>query len=488
MVLQTTPSERDMSSPAPKTAEVSWRLGLQSLTEQHGYVPLQTFGTLPAELSGTLVRNGPGYYDRFGTTYQHLFDGDGAVSAVRLHQGKAEGAVRVVQSKGLLVEEAMGERVFGTFGTRAPKWGTALRHGMIKNVANTNVIAWQGRLLALCESHGPTQVSMQDLATIGATDLGGVVRQSMTAHPHRVSGDPATYAFGMRYGLNTYVDLYRLPDSGRATWLGSVRLSGPTPLHDFAVTPTSFVFICHPMRVDWMSVATGLKAPADAIRWADGTPTEIVVVDRADVSNVRRYHTEAFFSYHTVNAYDEGGTTIVDLICFPSWDTDLRLSTWRSPHGEIKSEGQLKRLVVHHASRQVSLQPLTDCSCEFPRVSPHVDGQHHRYIYAMAYPSRMTGHSRTGIMKFDTKTATQQVLWFPRGAWPSEPIFVPRPGASNEDDGWILTFVYRGSSHTTELQVVKADDWMAGCVGGASFGHQLPMTFHGNWVPANQVI
>ena len=471
-----------MTQPAPHVAELNWRGGLRSLTHEHGFEPLELFGTIPEELMGTLVRNGASVYDRFDMTYEHLFDGDGAVSAIRIAHGRAEGAVRVVRSRDLELEEARGERIFGTFGTRPPKWGTALRHGVLKNSANTNVIAWQGRLLALCESHGPTELSMHDLGTLGDTDLGGVVQQSVTAHPHRVHGDAATYAFGMRYGLRTHVDLYRLPDSGRAEHLGAVRLSGPTPLHDYALTPSHFVFVCHPLRVDAVSVALGLKAPASAIRWDSRAATEIVIVDRSDVGRVRRYEINAFFSYHAVNAYEEGHCTVVDLVCFPSWDTDLRLATWRSVGSSIASEGTLKRLRIDHQSGRVTLETLAQTSCEFPRVSPSVDGQRHRYIYTTAYPSTVSD-GQTGLMRFDTTTAEEQVVWFPDGTWPSEPVFVQRPGATREDDGWILTLVYRGANDTTELQVLRADDLGGGCVGGATFGHQLPMTFHGNWVP-----
>jgi len=91
---------------------------------------------------------------------------------------------------------------------------------------------------------------------------------------------------------------------------------------------------------------------------------------------------------------------------------------------------------------------------------------------------------RTGIMRVDVRTGREQVLWFGEGVWPSEPVFVPRAGAEREDDGWILTMAYRGATHTTELHVLRADDLEAGSVGGASFGHHVPMTFHGNWVPA----
>ena len=56
----------------------------QSLVREHGFEPLRVTGRLPEGLVGTLVRNGPGLYERFGRRYDHPFEGDGALAAIRL--------------------------------------------------------------------------------------------------------------------------------------------------------------------------------------------------------------------------------------------------------------------------------------------------------------------------------------------------------------------------------------------------------------------
>ncbi len=52
---------------------------------------------------------------------------------------------------------------------------------------------WQGRLFALWEGGMPTELHPDDLATIGEDDLGGVVLQTFSAHPHRIPSRQATY-------------------------------------------------------------------------------------------------------------------------------------------------------------------------------------------------------------------------------------------------------------------------------------------------------
>lgn len=45
----------------------------------------------------------------------------------------------------------------------------------VKNVANTGIIQWAGRLLALHESGLPTEMRLTDLSTVGHTNLGGSI-------------------------------------------------------------------------------------------------------------------------------------------------------------------------------------------------------------------------------------------------------------------------------------------------------------------------
>ena len=55
---------------------------------EHDY-DVEPDGELPAELSGTLYRNGPGrWQDHTGRPLHHLFDGDGMISAFPLGGGK----------------------------------------------------------------------------------------------------------------------------------------------------------------------------------------------------------------------------------------------------------------------------------------------------------------------------------------------------------------------------------------------------------------
>lgn len=84
-----------------------------NLSREHGFEPAQIDGTLPEGLRGTLYRNGVGIFEQFGRRYDHVFEGDGAISAIRFTDRRAFAAARVIQSAGL-VEERTAGRHLGT--------------------------------------------------------------------------------------------------------------------------------------------------------------------------------------------------------------------------------------------------------------------------------------------------------------------------------------------------------------------------------------
>lgn len=55
-----------------------------------------------------------------------------------------------------------------------------------------------------------------------------------------------------------------------------------------------------------------------------------------------------------------------------------------------------------------------------------------------------------------------------------EPIFVPRQNAESEDDGWVLTMVYRTATNTTDLAILDAKKISKGPVALIRLPHHIP--------------
>ena len=101
MVLQADP---------PKTAATQdWHRIFDSLTEEHDYVVDEIEGALPAQLTGTLYRNGPGNNEVGGKPFAHLFDGHGMLSQFAIDGGRVHYRNRFVRTHKYEIEKNADE-------------------------------------------------------------------------------------------------------------------------------------------------------------------------------------------------------------------------------------------------------------------------------------------------------------------------------------------------------------------------------------------
>ncbi|MBX2799005.1 MAG: carotenoid oxygenase family protein [Myxococcales bacterium] len=439
---------------------------VSNLSREHAFEPLRVEGRLP-DLQGTLYRNGPGVQERFGRRYDHLFEGDGAVSAVRLSQGRAWGASRIVRSTGYVAEEAAGRHL----GSLAAAWPTRLwelHQGRAKNTANTSVLCWQHRLFALMEGGRPTELDPSTLATLGETDL-GCIGGTFSAHPHRVASRAATFNFGLRYGRDTQLDLFELPDRGAARLIASVPLPHPVMLHDFVATERHLVFFVAPLRVVVWRMMLALRPFHRGFRWHAYEGTEVIVVPIDEPEAMRRFTVPAFYQWHFGNAFDDGDDIVVDYVRYDAPDLDeLAGSEELSFHDPaVQVKGRLHRARIR--GEQLVSEAMGELACEFPSVAPAVAGQRHDTSWVQ------TERFVDGTLEFgigEVRDGNWRTLWLPRGQVASEPMYV---------DGHLLTLVFDAHEQLSHWLVVDATAMEV--VARVHIGHAVPITFHGTWVP-----
>jgi all-trans-8'-apo-beta-carotenal 15,15'-oxygenase len=449
-------------------------------TREHGFEPLRVEGKLPAELAGTLYRNGPALFGSFGRRYYHLFESDGAISAVRFGGGLATGAHRVIQNAGLRQEREAGRPLFGSAVARPRRILDNLK-GRAKNTANTNVLVWQGRVFGLLEAAKPMQVAPDDLGTLGECDLGGVVTHTFSAHPHFVAARGAFYNFGMRFGARSAIDLYELPLRGAARRLGTLPLEAPTALHDFIATDRHLVFFLAPARLRLLRALLGEARPERLFDWRPECGSEVVVVPIDAPERVVRFRTEAFFAWHFANAFERGEEIVVDFVRH----TDVSaLGTMRDVNASGGAVVDMNLGVACRASvdlrrSRFETHVLSDLRCEFPTIDGRGAGGPRRFVWLT-----VTAGAARGIARLDLERA-QATTWMPpRGHHVSEPVFAPRPGETGETDGWVLVLVYDEDTETSHVAVLDAEAPDAGPIGRAHFDHHIPVTLHGAWVAA----
>jgi len=435
---------------------------------------LEVVGELPRDLSGVYYRNGPNPAFEPPGRY-HWFDGDGMIHAIHLEDGRASYRNRWVQSRGLEEERAAGRAVYpGIFDMQPGETP------IYKNTANTNIVWHAGKLLALMEAALPTQLRPDTLATLGEYDFGGRLASAMTAHPKM---DPETgemLFFG--YGPFPYLQYYVADRSGALANHEVIDLAWGAMMHDFALTKDHVVFVLCPLVFS----LEDLERRGGVFTWEPERGTRLGVMPRSGGNaEVRWYDTDPCYVFHPLNAYEEGGTLVLDVARYPRLDF-MAPRAARDPGYEDAAAAKLHRWRIDLAGGAVRAEPLDDVATEFPRADERRLGRKHRWGYlAAAGPEGTTRMPEfTALRRYDLERGTIETRAFGAGNGVGEPLFVPRRPDSAEDDGYVLALAYEQARNTSDFYVLDARNIAGEPIARVVLPHRVPYGFHGNWVPA----
>ena len=470
-----------------------WKGGYESQPNEYEYEITEIEGEIPATLSGTLFRNGPGLLDIGGTAIHHPFDGDGMISAFSFKDGRVYYRNRFVQTEAYLKEQEAGKILYrGVFGTQKP--GGLLSNIFdfkLKNIANTGVIYWGGKLLALWEAAEPHRLDPQTLETIGIDYLDGVLEpgDAFAAHPwidpscNLDHGAPCLVNFRVDPGLSSKITLFEFAPDGKLLRQHSHSVPGFSFIHDFIITPNYAIFFQNPVNFNPLPFLFGMRGAGECVQFQPDKPTTVIMIPR-DPNNqeVKTFSVESGFVFHHANAFETGDRLCVDSITYQTLPQVQPDSNYKEVDFDSLDPGQLWRFTFDLKDGSVQRQMLESRCCEFPTHHPDKVGKEYRYLYIGAIPED-TGRNAPlqAILKLDLETGERQVHSFAPTGYVSEPIFVPKPNSDREDAGWVLTLVYDGSKHRSTLAILDAENLAGEAIALLHLKHHVPYGLHGSW-------
>lgn len=476
-------------------------------------------GKLPEGLTGTLYRNGSGRWNVGQSRVESIFDADGMVTAFAIDGSGVRFKNRFVRTQHYLRTTAAGQMVQRGFSYQRPGGIRANAFRLPANTANTNVLVGNDQLLALWEAGRPHAMDLDTLNTIGLCSLDRVLKGPIGAYSAHHTYD-AVKDSRVNFGFEPYfpridlrhvrnaptrseklrrlrelageaiprvrLRLYETDSRGVTRYLRAVPMPGMGLVHDMALTPRYAIFVVSPLRINPWALL-GHKTYWDAMRFKKDEPSYFILAPR-DGGRVRVVETDPFYMWHYANAYEQGSDVVVELPRFApetfegmhSWVSDIR-TDMSQMYAEVTPEEQPKAVRMTRfritADDRVTAEPLAELGCEFPQIDQRRSTQPHRITYVTAPTD--TGE---GIGRFDHVDGSVQTYCPPNNKL-VEPIFVPRPGSTAEQDGWVLTVGYDEAQHRSRLMVFDAPHIDAGPIAEAWLPFNLPMSYHGAFTP-----
>ena len=462
-------------------------------------------GTIPSYVTGTLYRCGPAswgtetnkkkqfkvnhWFDGFSMT--HKFDIQGS-QILYTSKFATDKYIEQVKKDGNLEK-------FITFGqSRDPCDGlfSKLKTSMIPKLSkevscdNINVTisdAGDGKLMSRTDANklqGIDQDTLEPVYLGTYADAHPELKGQLSAAHGETDHSTKEY---FNFTLDVVSDCYTVfkEVNGEVKILAKIKGQKSTYIHSFWLTKDYVVigiwqaFLAGGLPLLWHR--NGLDTISK--KWDASGHTKFVVIDRNGKGIVKTCSSpDAFFCFHTINAYQDDNNDIVLDLCHYKTNSILTALYLKNINTASKDVVMAKDRECSYATRYVLSSSGVEKvdfglpNIELPIINPNYACRKYRYVYGVYAENSPLGES---IIKLDLLNKTSST-WTANGSPnPGEPIFVANPNGVDEDDGVLLTVVLDGVTGTSSLVVLDARDLSV--LATAQMKTHVPLGFHGTY-------
>ena len=440
---------------------------------EHNQRCTEIIGTIPEGLNGAFLRIGANPVFVNDPESYHPFAGDGMIHEVVFDQGAVTYINRFVETEGHMAEQARGDFIWDGMNTKpedSEKYGS-------KNIANTAMIFHAGKFLALQEGANPFELKLPNLDPVGEVDYDGKLKHAFTAHPKvdPQTGELITYGYSVMN--KRYCSVSLITKDGELVHTTDVDLPKPIMMHDCAITSQHTVIMDLPCVFDFGRMAEGKSMlyfePENGSRFG-------ILARGADGKDIQWFDVENCYCYHTVNAFEEGDEVVVEG-CRSERNS---IGDDEKPQaGDRRDLPMLYQWRFNLKTGEVNERALDEqWGCEFARINESFMGLRSQFTYAARIAGDTLESGFDGIIKYDLVNETSSHYPYGPGRLGGEPIFAPKPDGVNEEDGWVIGFVWDEQLQRSECIVLDAANFEDGPVARIVMPARVPFGFHSAWV------
>jgi carotenoid cleavage dioxygenase-like enzyme len=438
-------------------------------------------GEIPRDIDGVYIRNTENQIHQPLGRF-HPFDGDGMLHQIDFRDGHANYRNRWVRTRGFQAEQEAGGSLWGGLMdgqgvSKRPGFGA---HGGLKDTASTDVVVHAGKVIATFYQCGEAyQLEPESLDQLGVAPWAPLDGVSAHAKVDERTGEMlffnySTHAPYMHYGV--------VDPSGKVTHYIPVPLAGPRLPHDMAFSERFSIVNDLPVFWDAELLNKGLHA----VRMHEGLPSRFGVIPRhGRPEDIRWFDAAPCYILHFLNAYEDGDELVMDGY-FQENPTPRPVKSAPDGYGHLMAfldeysfQPKLHRWRFNLKTGDTTEGHLDERVLEFGTFNQRFAGRPYRYAYStVAKPGWFLF---TGFVKHDLQSGRSWRVDLPDGRYASEAPFAPRIGATEEDDGYLVSFLTDENTGRSECILIDSRRFEDGPVARIALPHKLCSGTHAVW-------
>ncbi|XP_050412299.1 beta,beta-carotene 15,15'-dioxygenase isoform X3 [Patella vulgata] len=498
-------------------------------------VPLAVKGTIPSWVKGSLYRNGSGVFQIGDSKMKHLFDGMAVLLRFIIENGEVKFQSKILNSESWEACYKANRLVVNQFGTNAlpdpcksifSRFFSLFTSESPTDNTSVNIIERGDQLWALTETQKMNRVDPQTLSKIDQADLGKYVTVHLsTAHPH-LEKDGSIYNLATNFDPKAAYNIVQIPAksdgdldfenskivaSAPSRWKWNISYN-----HSFGMSENYFVILEQPFvySIGRLIFRKFTNSTIEDCLVSYPEEQSVFHIIRKDGKEINvKYVTDPFFVFHYVNCYEEDGQLVIDLVWYKDVDSVNKLyveslqgnailqlgyaplfARFVVPLDVTKAEVN-KNLITLDTKATAVLQNDGSIFCtpdlynkdsdgiimELPQINYKTyNGKKYRYIYASPILTK-----KNRILKVDLKTRKFiECTDIDVNHLPGEPIFLPKPGSTREDEGVLLTPIIANKPGTESYLLILDAETMTELARATLPAKEImTLTFHGFFKP-----
>ncbi|KAF6152225.1 hypothetical protein GIB67_005879 [Kingdonia uniflora] len=497
-------------------------------------------GEMPADFpEGVYIRNGPNppfgglksTVSLFGRSSYAWIEGEGMVHAMYFSKDKERNwnvsyKNRYVESKTFKQEKKLSKPSFlpalegDSPAILAAYLLNLLRFGEVnKHISNTSVIGHSGKFYATSENHIPQELDIFTLETTGAWDVNGSWGRPFTSHPKTAPGTGELVIMGVDAIKPFYVLGIISADGEKLVHEVDLKFKRSSLSHDIGITQKYNVILDVPLVVDINRLLKG----GPLMKFEKDSYARIGVMPRyGDADSVQWFDVENHSTFHILNCFEDENEVVVRGFkalqsIIPGPDFGSNKFDWFSRGFKpiIPSEADQNRSIedgylfarchewrLNIKTGEVKERYLTGTkfSMDFPVINEEFHGIRNKYGYTQVIDSLASSncgkrtksllniiHLMIVISSFSLRNLDEDGLVkveyhnFDENTFCSGAVFVPKDGSSEEDDGWVVSFVHNEETNISQVHIIDAKKFGTEAITKITMPQRVPYGFHGTF-------